>query len=108
MTWRTLLLKADDLAAQPQPEERELTEAGSALQLPSSAAFGPDHVLRQIGIVGFHAGTIPGEFLTRTNRDVPQKQCLGDHTLEFEIAARFYFATLAGIDPFALVAGGTG
>ena len=92
----------------PGPREREAIEAGSALQLPSTAAFGTDHVLREIGIVGFHAGTVPAEFLTRTNRDVPQKQCLGDHTLEFEIATRFYFATLAGIDPFALVTGGTG
>src|SRR5215469_1130481 len=52
-------------------------------------------------------GAIPGEFLSGTDGDIAEKKRLAHHAFEFEVASGFCLAAFAGIEPFALVAGGT-
>src|SRR6185369_12344324 len=76
----------------------------AGLEFPPTAALRANVFLRYVG-VNRHARTIPGELLSHPTRDVAQEQGLGDKPLEFEIPARPYLASFAGIEPFPLVAG---
>src|SRR5437867_1268162 len=52
-------------------------------------------------------GAIPSEFLRQASGDISEQQSFGNHTGEFEISTGLHFASLAGIEPFAFVAGRT-
>jgi hypothetical protein len=43
--------------------------------------------------------------LSRENGEIPQEQGLRDEARKFEISPGFHFASEAGIEPFAFVAG---
>src|SRR5260370_4195354 len=72
-----------------------------------SSAVRADELLREIGVYDFEIRAIQSEFLSQTSGDISEKQGLRHEAREFEISAGLHFASLAGIEPFAFVAGRT-
>ena len=77
------------------------------LQFPSCAAVGFDLILRDVGVVDPEVRRIPGDAASLAAGDVSEEQSFGNEAFEFEIAAGFGLAAFAGVEPLALVTGGT-
>src|ERR1700736_6227173 len=74
-----------------------------SLQFPPATAFRTDIFLRELRV---HAqiGAIPRKLWPHPRRHISQQQGFGNQPLELKIPAWLHFSSLAGIEPFPLIA----